>query len=153
MSYIIARSPTFARMFESSLGQQRTSPIPSHGYRTTISTAGGDNPPDEEQLVSILPIPDVEPHILEILLDYIYSGNVQSIYGSDVLKGVVKAADKFELCDLKSFCFNSLMNFLTEENIGQLAVLAHRHQADQSVRMNINKFCVRYLRIINIFLV
>ncbi|XP_021956330.1 speckle-type POZ protein [Folsomia candida] len=134
-----ARSEVFAKMFEA------TFPSPSSSRTKRSATAGGDNPPEYEQMVATVAIPDVEAKILEILLEYVYSGNVKPLNNPELLTGVIRAADKYELADLKSYCFNALMNFLNEDNIGQLAVLAHRHQADKNVRMNINGYSLRRL--------
>jgi hypothetical protein len=109
----------------------------------TSSTAGGDNPPDREQSISCVPICELDPDILDIILDYIYSADVKHLNNPEMLSKMIIAADKFELVALKSHYFNKLMGFINEDNIGMIAVLAHRHNADRSVKISIDQMCLR----------
>jgi len=141
-----ARSPTFASMFEEepSTNSQKNSPR-ENAY---AAIAGGDLPAEAQQQhqrnITTISVYDTPAHILEIILDYIYSGNVLPLTDQDVVSGIIQAADKFQLSDLKRHCFNSLMQFLNEDNVGKLAILAFRHQAEKPVRMSINAFCLRH---------
>jgi hypothetical protein len=68
-----ARSDAFDRMFKATL------PKPTNSMNRRSATAGGDNPPDGEQTVTIVAIPDIDSNIMEIILDYMYSGNVKKL--------------------------------------------------------------------------
>lgn len=89
-------------MFEATLPK----PTTSVSQYQKFTTASGDSPPDSEHMIAVVSIPDVEPHILEIILDYVYSGNVKFALVDQTtipqtLCGVIQATDKVTFYVLK----------------------------------------------------
>jgi speckle-type POZ protein len=91
------------------------------------------------QEVTIL---DVDPETFRLLLQYIYTSDVRpnSLYFKQV-RDLIYAAEKYQLNELKNICFESLTKYISLGNISELAMLAHRYKAPESVRNQIFNYC------------
>ncbi|XP_008556029.1 speckle-type POZ protein [Microplitis demolitor] len=77
----------------------------------------------------VVNIPDMNPDILEKLLEFIYTDNVTNL--DEVAERLFGAADKYQIPALKKLCEESLCKNITVENAVQYLVLLDRHNADE----------------------
>ena len=75
---------------------------------------------------------DFEPEVVRVILRYIYTGKVEETAGG-ILLSAIYGAEKYNLAGLKEYCFNELMQCLTNENVGPLAVAAYLCHAEESL--------------------
>ena len=100
---LAARSPVFEAMFENEMLEKT------------------------EGLVTIV---DVSNEVLKEILQYIYTGKEPNFEKTDVF-GLVSAADKYQLDELKIMCARYLWNNLTSENVSDILILADAHHATE----------------------
>ncbi|XP_065206322.1 speckle-type POZ protein B-like [Planococcus citri] len=74
-------------------------------------------------------IPDIEENVLKELLRYIYTGKVEKL--EDLAGGLLAAADKYDLTELKDMCEIELIENLSIENAANTLVLADLYRADE----------------------
>ncbi|XP_057318321.1 uncharacterized protein LOC130663218 [Microplitis mediator] len=74
-------------------------------------------------------IPDMDPDVLEKLLEFIYTDNVTNL--DEVAGRLLEAADKYQIPALKKLCEESLCTNITVGNAVQYLVLLDRHNANE----------------------
>ena len=94
---LAARSPVFAAMFQ---------------HSTT-----------RENLTNIVDVPDIDPNVFNVMLRYMYTGQVLSKQMEEVAAGLVAAADKYMLEQLKEICGNHIVNHMSPDICVQLLSL------------------------------
>ncbi|XP_008556028.1 speckle-type POZ protein [Microplitis demolitor] len=77
---------------------------------------------------NIVNVPDMDPDILEKLLEFIYTDNVTSL--DEVAESLYEVADKYQIPALKKLCEESLCKNITVENAVQYLVLLNRYNAN-----------------------
>ena len=102
---LMARSPVFARMFQSNMVEKNTNTIE---------------------------IVDIDPDVFKVVLAYVYTGKIkEEVIGCLYhIKQVLVAADKYEMKRLAALCENLLVNHLTEENAASLLAFASKYCDD-----------------------
>ena len=100
---LAARSPVFEAMFENEMLEKT------------------------EGLVTIV---DISNEVFKEMLQYIYMGKEPNFKETDVL-GLVSAADKYQLDELKLMCERYLWNNLTTENVSDVLILADAHHTTE----------------------
>lgn len=104
ISILVARSPVFAAMFQHEMKESKTGKVV---------------------------IEDVEPHIFQELLYYIYSGRVSEPLTETTAQPLFLAADKYGMDDLKEECSNFMLTCIRVENVINLMAWAHLHTIDK----------------------
>lgn len=94
-----------------------------------------------ESITNEVDIPDVEAIVMKLVLQYIYSGQVD-LQESNLIE-VLDCAEKYDLSGLKILCFNKMCNFITEENVGMIALKMHLYNGDPDLKMKVLEFCHR----------
>ncbi|XP_057318764.1 speckle-type POZ protein-like isoform X1 [Microplitis mediator] len=77
---------------------------------------------------SVVNIPDMDPDILEKLLEFIYTNNVTNL--DEVAERLYEVADKYQIPALKKLCEESLCKTISVGNAVQYLVLLNRYNAD-----------------------
>lgn len=95
-----ARSPVFAAMFEHDMKEKQQSEVR---------------------------ILDIEKEVLEGLIRFLYTGRVERL--DSIAPGLLAAADKYALNDLKLMCERSIFGNLTVDNALNTLVIADRHNS------------------------
>lgn len=98
---LAVRSPVFAAMFE-------------HDMR--------------ENNENSVDITDINPEVMQEVLYYIYTGKVKNM--EVMVSDILIAANKYGLDGLVALCEEELINNLNVKNIGEMLILADRHQAN-----------------------
>jgi len=80
---------------------------------------------------------DVEPEVVEEMLEYIYTGKTNS---SGKEAELLAAADKYSLLELKNECEEALCNKTNIDTVLAMLVLADRHEAGK-----LKDVCVKFL--------
>ncbi|UYV64800.1 SPOP, partial [Cordylochernes scorpioides] len=83
----------------------------------------------EENLQNRVDIEDLEPQVVRGMLRYIYTGTAPNLH--KLAQGMLIAADKYDLGQLKAECEETLRIGLTVENAAELLMLADNHRAEQ----------------------
>jgi len=90
-------------------------------------------------------ISDVDPETLKLMLEFIYSGQVED---ENYTAELLYAADKYELSGLVNLCANQFKSEVTPDTAAGIILLADRHcltQLKQEVMMKIVAEKTRYL--------
>ena len=74
----------------------------------------------------VVDIPDVEGKLLEVLFQYIYTGQI--CINSDNVLDILSAADHLELDEVKEFCFEVLNKYMTSDNCVTILITAKQHK-------------------------
>ena len=107
---LAARSPVFSAMFQHNMTEARTHEVD---------------------------IPDLTPHTVNLMLEYIYGG----VYTHDsATEDLLPTADKYELTGLKGACEVSLSRGINLTNCLDLLILADTHSATK-----LQKSCLRFI--------
>ncbi|XP_057318382.1 speckle-type POZ protein-like [Microplitis mediator] len=77
---------------------------------------------------NVVNIPDMDPDILEKLLEFIYTDNVTNL--DEVAERLYEVADKYQIPALKKLCEESLCKNITVRNAVKYLVLLNRHNAN-----------------------
>jgi len=85
----------------------------------------------------VVEMTDVEPEVVEEMLQYIYTGNTNS---SGKEAELLAAADKYSLLELKHECEEALCNKTNIDTVLGMLVLADRHEAGK-----LKDVCVKFL--------
>ena len=87
----------------------------------------------QERSQNEIEINDIDPDILELFLNYLYTGQIsnQNDLNEDKSSMLLIAADKYQVNDLKAFAAKQLMAFVSLENAPQLCVLAKMHNCKE----------------------
>ena len=75
---------------------------------------------------SIVDISDVDENSLELLIQYIYTGQI--CIDSDNVLDILEAAHHLELDEVKEFCFEFLESCLTPDNCIPILITAKKHE-------------------------
>ncbi|PAV85935.1 hypothetical protein WR25_05699 isoform B [Diploscapter pachys] len=78
----------------------------------------------------LLTISDFSENIVQIMLEFIYAGAVQSNITLEIASEVIQIADKYDLPALKELCEQQLINKMTVDNVLECAELADSHNAE-----------------------
>ena len=100
---LAARSPVFAAMFE-------------HGMRENVENE--------------VHIDDIDGEVIDKMLEYIYTGQLNGVI-STVVDRLLVVADKYDHRELKSLCEEKLLDNLTADNAWDLLVVAKMHGAEE----------------------
>lgn len=93
----------------------------------------------EENRKSKVDIVDLDCDTVHDMIKYIYSGKVSELEGKAT--GLLSAAEKYDLKELKTMCETALCDTITQDNVLDLLVLADLHGAS-AVRALALKFIV-----------
>lgn len=85
---------------------------------------------------------DVDANTLQAVLLFIYSGKVE-INDISSFATLVYAAEKYDVLGLKQHCFDQMIRNVTDDTIGNLAVAAQNHNADNDTKKCIKEYCQR----------
>ena len=75
---------------------------------------------------SVVDIPDVDGKLLELLVQYIYTGQI--CIDSNNVFDILAAADYLELDEVKEFCFEFLENYMTPDNCITILIAAKQYK-------------------------
>ena len=78
-----------------------------------------------ENLKNAVDIPDIKSEVFEVVLKFIYAGDVNDL--ERFAEELFVAADKYELMELKSKCEDVMADELSPRNACQFLVLADQH--------------------------
>ena len=79
-----------------------------------------------EKTEGIVDIVDVESEVFKEMLRYMYTGKKPNFKKTDVF-GLIAAADRYQLDELKIMCAIYLWNNLTTDNVSEILILADVH--------------------------
>ena len=77
----------------------------------------------KESIANEVVIPDVDPDVFAKMLQFLYSG----VAPLDTSEGLLVAADKYAVEDLKEICETTLVSRLNGENVAEFLLLAEKH--------------------------
>ena len=97
---LAARSPVFRAMFEHEM---------------------------QENLKKQIKIHDLDPQVFKEMMDFIYTGKAPHLQSHSMATGVLAAADKYGLEDLKDMCEKTLCRNLSVENAADTLIMADLH--------------------------
>ena len=86
-------------------------------------------------------VKDVDPDVFQEILRFIYTGKTQLTAMNKMATGLLAAADKYLLEDLKSRCENHLIWQMSAENCLELLSLTAHHPAE-----HLKKYAIEYFR-------
>ena len=90
-------------------------------------------------------IEDLTPEILETILKFMYSAEIEMPEASEKEKLIelIDAAEKYDLQELKSACFYKMFSEINDENAGKYAMVAHNYNADATCSSLIQDYCIK----------
>ena len=91
-------------------------------------------------------IGDLNPEILEMILKFIYAGEIELPEPTEEKKKLIKlidAAEKYDLQELKAACFYKMFSEINDENAGEYAMVAHNYNADPACTFLIQDYCIK----------
>jgi hypothetical protein len=94
-----------------------------------------------KETMKTLTIEDVSGEVLEILLKFIYTGNIEMPAALSEWDDILVAIDKFQLTDLKDSCFAIMASSIDDENAAKFALDAWKFKAGQAGRKIIVDYC------------
>jgi speckle-type POZ protein len=113
-SILAVRSPVFAAMFQH---------------------------PTKEMQSNQVKVKDIDPDVFQEVLRFIYTGKTESTAMDKMAPGLLAAADKYILEDLKSCCETHLIRQMSAENCLELLSLTIHHPAE-----HLRKYAIDYFR-------
>jgi speckle-type POZ protein len=96
--------------------------------------------PTKEMQSNQVEVNDVDPDVFQELLRFIYIGNAQSTTMNKMASGLLAAADKYLLGDLKSRCETHLIRQMSSENCLELLSVPTHHPAEHLKKNAIDYF-------------
>lgn len=96
----------------------------------------------EETTTSKIILTDIDTAIIHAILLYIYTGKVE-INETTSYTELIYGAEKYDLAELKQYCFEQMCKTVTIETIGNLAVASEVYNADEKIRKPIKEYCQR----------
>ena len=75
---------------------------------------------------SVFDIPDVDGNFLELLIEYIYTGQI--CIDSEIVFDILASAHHLELNEVKEFCFELLENCMTPDNCITILITAKQYK-------------------------
>ncbi|KFM75636.1 Protein roadkill, partial [Stegodyphus mimosarum] len=110
---LITRSPVFRGMFSHEMAEEKT---------------------------NVIEISDIDPDVIEIMLHYIYSGQLKNVNMLNALE-LYSASDKYQLLDMKAKCCTYISVSMTADNVCDVLILADMH-SDNTLKLAAKKsFC------------
>jgi speckle-type POZ protein len=97
--------------------------------------------PTKEVLSSQVNVEDIDPDVFQEVLRFIYTGQTQSTAMDKMAPGLLAAADKYLLEDLKTRCENHLIRQMSADNCLELLSLTTHHPAE-----HLKKYAIEYFR-------
>ena len=97
--------------------------------------------PTKEVLSGKVEVKDVDPDVFQEVLRFIYTGKTQLTAMDKIAPGILAAADKYLLEDLKSWCETHLIRQMSAENCLELLSLTTHHPAEHLKKYAIDYFC------------
>ena len=85
-------------------------------------------------------ITDMDADTVQMLLHYIYTGKV-IVPESGSWTETIHAAEKYDLPELKDYCFDKMLECVTDSTVGVLAVAAYTYNANTETQEIIKKYC------------
>ncbi|XP_035231449.1 speckle-type POZ protein-like [Stegodyphus dumicola] len=93
-----------------------------------------------EEKTNVIEISDIDPDVIEIMLQYIYSGQLKKVNMYNALE-LYSASDKYQLLDMKAKCCTYISVSMTAENVCDVLILADMH-SDNKLKLAAKKsFC------------
>ncbi|XP_038959856.1 TD and POZ domain-containing protein 1-like [Rattus norvegicus] len=74
---------------------------------------------------------DLDPQVFKEMMGFIYMGKASNIHSHSMAIGVLAAADKYGLEDLKVMCVDALCRNFSVENAAHTLILADLHSTEQ----------------------
>ncbi|KFM69151.1 Speckle-type POZ protein, partial [Stegodyphus mimosarum] len=108
---LMARSPVFCGMFSCEMAEKKT---------------------------NVIEITDIEPHIIEIMLQYIYSGQLKNVNMDNAVE-LYSASDKYQLLDMKAKCCTYFLSSLTIDNVCDMLIIADMY-TDNELKLAAKKY-------------
>jgi speckle-type POZ protein len=99
------------------------------------------HPSNKEVLSGQVKVEDIEPDVFQEILRFIYTGRTQLTAMNQMAPGILAAADKYLLEDLKTRCETHLIRQMSAENCLELLSLTSHHPAE-----HLKKYSIEYLR-------
>ena len=99
--------------------------------------------PSKENMIGIVDIVDIEPDVFKELLRFIYTGEVPSLRMDEVATGLLAAADKYLLVNLKKACGDHLIKQMSPEICVQLLLISEDDPA-YYLRKNAVDYCRKF---------
>ncbi|KAG4074951.1 hypothetical protein HA402_014530 [Bradysia odoriphaga] len=96
----------------------------------------------QETVTSKIILDDIDATVFHVILSYIYTGKVDvndTISYADLIYG----AEKYDLSELKQYCFEQMFKSVTVKTIGNLAVAAEVYNADEKTKKLVKEYCQR----------
>jgi speckle-type POZ protein len=97
--------------------------------------------PTKEVLSGKVEVKDVDPDVFQEILRFIYTGKTQSTAMDKMALGLLAAADKYLLEDLKTRCENHLIRQMSGNYCLELLSLTTHHPAE-----HLKKYAIEYFR-------
>ncbi len=97
--------------------------------------------PTKEVLSGKVEVKDVDPDVFQEILRFIYTGKTQSTAMNKMATGLLAAADKYLMEDLKIQCENHLIWQMSAENCLELLSLTAHHPAE-----HLKIYAIEYFR-------
>lgn len=95
-----------------------------------------------ESTSSKIIISDIDAETMFVVLEYMYTGKV-IMTESISYTGLIYAAEKYDLPQLKRYCFNKMCECATDDTIGSLTLAAHAFNVDSDTKESLKKYCLR----------
>ncbi|KAG4071672.1 hypothetical protein HA402_011826 [Bradysia odoriphaga] len=95
-----------------------------------------------ETATSKIVLTDIDAEIFRAILLYIYTGKVEMNDSISYVE-LIYGAEKYDLAELKQYCFEQMCKSVTIDTIGSLAVAAEVYNADENIRKPIKEYCRR----------
>ena len=80
---------------------------------------------------------------LELILEFIYKGEVDFPLDSQEQIALIDGAEKYQLEGLKTSCFLKMFPESCNYNIGEMAMVAHHYNLNPVITKSIKDYCKR----------
>jgi speckle-type POZ protein len=97
--------------------------------------------PTKELLSGHVEVEDVDPDVFQEVLRYLYTGLTRSTAMDVMAPGLLAAADKYLLDQLKNWCETHLIRQMSSQNCLNMLTLTTHHPAE-----HLKKFAIDYFR-------
>jgi len=93
-----------------------------------------------EKATKVIKLEDVEPDVFRAILNHMYGGEISNFTDQEKASKILKAADEYELLELKQKCEKNLCSHLTIHNCLDHLITADLHNAT-----NLKDLAVKYV--------
>jgi speckle-type POZ protein len=108
--------------------------------RSPVLAAMFHHPTKEVQSRNVK-VEDIDPDVFQEVLRFIYTGKTQPTAMNKMASGLLAAADKYRLADLKSRCETHLIRQMSAENCLELLSVTTNHPAE-----HLKKYAIEHFR-------